>query len=186
MSIDNMGKPWATSITSCEAVRINPTTNAIDTDSNGNQVRTYLGPSAYPYNYGDMTGECLHGRVPSSQPVVRSNKEVMLTRFAHATLVGTVVIGSTTPPKGNWQTTFDGGSQHINWAAITWTATVPQFTALTLQMRVANSQGLLCGAFEIFNGSLCVSTASYTPLVNQRMISSHGQYMQVSHDSVPS
>ena len=58
VSIDNMGKPWATSITSCEAVRINPTTNAIDTDSNGNQVRTYLGPSAYPYNYGDMTGIC--------------------------------------------------------------------------------------------------------------------------------
>ena len=89
------------------------------------------------------------------------------------------MIGSTTPPKGTWQTTFDGGSQHINWAAITWTATVPQFTALTLQMRVANSQGLLCGAFEIFNGSLCVSTAPYVPLVPQRMISTHGQYMQV-------
>ena len=48
-----------------------------------------------------------------------------------------------------------------------------------MQMRVANSQGLLCGAFEIFNGSLCVSTATYTTLTNQRMISTHGQYMQV-------
>jgi hypothetical protein len=56
VSIDNLGKPWATSITSCEAVRLNPTTNAVDLDSNGNQVRTYLGAGAYPYNYGDMTG----------------------------------------------------------------------------------------------------------------------------------
>ncbi len=96
-----------------------------------------------------------------------------------ATLSGTVVIGSTTPPKGNWQTTFDGVSQHINWAAISWTASVPQYTQLVMQMRVANSQGLLCGAFEIFNGSLCVSTATYTTLTNQRMISTHGQYMQV-------
>ena len=92
---------------------------------------------------------------------------------------GTVVIGSTTPPKGNWQITYDGLTDNINWAAIAWTATVPQYTQLVMQMRVANNPGLLCGAFEIFNGSLCVSTATYTTLTSQRMISTHGQYMQV-------
>jgi hypothetical protein len=92
---------------------------------------------------------------------------------------GTVVIGSTTPPKGNWQITYDGLTDNINWAAIAWTATVPQYTQLVMQMRVANNPGLLCGAFEIFNGSLCVSTASYTTLSNSRMISTRGEYMQV-------
>ena len=95
---------------------------------------------------------------------------------------GTVVIGSTTPPKGNWQITYDGLTDNINWAAIAWTATVPQYTQLVMQMRVANNPGLLCGAFEIFNGSLCVSTATYTTLAHQRMISTHGQYMQVCSD----
>ena len=63
VSIDNAGKPWATAISSCEAIRINPTTNLVDRDSNGNQVRVNLGPGAYPYNYGDMTG-ALRGAVP--------------------------------------------------------------------------------------------------------------------------
>jgi hypothetical protein len=67
-----MGKPWATSITSCEAVRINPTTNAVDTDSKGNQVRTYLGPGANPYNYGDMTGTAVWSRQSCPSVVVGS------------------------------------------------------------------------------------------------------------------
>jgi hypothetical protein len=48
-----------------------------------------------------------------------------------------------------------------------------------MQMRVANSQGLLCGAFEIFNGTLCVVTQPYYVLTNNQMISTRGQYMQV-------
>jgi hypothetical protein len=56
VSIDNMGKPWTTSISSHEAVRLNPVTNAVDTNEQGNPVRVYLGANASPYNYGDMTG----------------------------------------------------------------------------------------------------------------------------------
>jgi hypothetical protein len=56
ISIDNLGKPWTSAISSNEAVRINPVTNVVDVDSNNNPVRTSLGASASAYNYGDMTG----------------------------------------------------------------------------------------------------------------------------------
>ena len=56
ISIDNLGRPWATCLSSNEAIRINPASNTIDVDGSGNQIRVSIGAGASAYNYGDMTG----------------------------------------------------------------------------------------------------------------------------------
>jgi hypothetical protein len=56
VSIDNLGKVWATCISSNNAFRIDPATNSIDTFSPGVPAVASLGANAGAYNYGDMTG----------------------------------------------------------------------------------------------------------------------------------
>jgi hypothetical protein len=102
-----------------------------------------------------------------------------LTRVLAPAAAGTVVIGSTTPPKGTWKITIDSKSVNTNWAAVTWDAAVPAQTELVLEYRVANAQASLCGAFEIFNGTVCVQKDPFIPLEQGKLIGTRGQYFQV-------
>jgi hypothetical protein len=52
LAVDADGKVWVTNYSSHSAMRIDPSSNAVDLTVN-------LGPGAYPYNYSDMTGSTL-------------------------------------------------------------------------------------------------------------------------------
>ena len=89
-----------------------------------------------------------------------------------------MVSTQTRPPEGSWSVVFDGGG-YMNLAALTWNATVPAFTLLDIQVRLADSVDQLCGAFDVVNGTTCSANRVFISLQNGRMVLGRAKFLQV-------
>lgn len=126
VAVDGRGKVWTAGMSTNDAWRISPYTNAPD-------LRVSLGAGCYPYDYSDMTGSTLASTPALGQYLfARETTCTIPPPAADAVCLccllrtGTIII------------THDSGINNFRWGRAQWSQEIPAGSSLTITAKAAN------------------------------------------------